>query len=256
MENGFAEGYAVGRDNNNNNNGYGFGGWGEWIWIIVLFALWQNGGFGFGGGFGGGQQMTGYEIGKLATTNDVASGFSTSTIMSTQRDTQLAMQQGFSDVQQTLCQGFSGINQSLLTGFHGVDNALCTLGYQTQAGFNSVSNQIASCCCDVKQLLLENRYLNEKQTCDIIQNATANTQRIVDMYTSDKIAALQSENAGLKAKLSNEHQTADIVAALSPKAPIPAYPVFPATSFAYPTGVSFGVGHNNNGCGCGTGFGF
>ena len=248
MENGFAEGYAVGRDNN--NNGYGFGGWGEWIWIIVLFALWQNGGFGFGGGFNGGSQMTGYELGKLATTNDVASGFNNSAVLSSLNDIKLGQAQAINYNNQ----GFSGLQQTIMTGFHGVDNALCTLGYNTQAGFNGVANQIASCCCDMKQLLLENRYLNEKQTCDIIQNATANTQRIVDMYTSDKIAALQSENAGLKAKLSNEHQTAEIVSALSPKAPIPAYPVFPATSFAYPTGVSFGVG--NQGCGCGTGFGF
>ena len=248
MENGFAEGYAVGRDNNGYNTG--FGGWGEWIWIIVLFALWQNGGFGFGGGFGGGSQMTGYELGKVATTNDVASGFNNSAVLSSLNDIKLGQAQAINYNNQ----GFAGLNQTLLTGFHGVDNAVCTLGYNTQTGFNTLSNQISSCCCDMKQLLLENRYLNEKQTCDIIQNATANTQRIVDMYTADKIAALQSENSSLKAKLSNEHQTADIVAALAPKTPIPAYPVFPTTSFAYPTGVTFGVG--GNACGCGTGLGF
>ena len=64
---------------------------------------------------------------------------------------------------------------------------------------------------------------------------------------NEKICALQAENLALKGSISNAHQTAEIVSALAPKAPIPAYPVFPATSFAHPTGVSFGV---NGSCGC------
>ena len=52
MENGFAEGYAVGADRNNCGGGYGgYGMWGgDWIWLIVLFALFGNNGW---GGFGG-----------------------------------------------------------------------------------------------------------------------------------------------------------------------------------------------------------
>ena len=46
MDNGFAEGYAVGQGNMNGNAN---GMWGEsWLWIIVIFAL-----LGFGNGFGG-----------------------------------------------------------------------------------------------------------------------------------------------------------------------------------------------------------
>lgn len=63
----FAEGYAVGQGNNNNCGMYGFGG--EWIWIIVLFALWQNGGFGFGGN------------GACATQADLAAGFNNSAVL-------------------------------------------------------------------------------------------------------------------------------------------------------------------------------
>lgn len=62
----FAEGYAVGQGNNNCGM-YGFGG--EWIWIIVLFALWQNGGFGFGGN------------GACATQADLAAGFNNSAVL-------------------------------------------------------------------------------------------------------------------------------------------------------------------------------
>jgi hypothetical protein len=63
---------------------------------------------------------------------------------------------------------------------------------------------------------------------------------------NEKISALQAENLALKGTISNAHQTAEIVSALAPKTPIPAYPVFPTTSFAYPSGVTFGVGNNCN----------
>ena len=101
----------------NSNNG-GWGNNGDWWAIILLAALFGgwggNGGFGFGGGIGrGGSEILGYELGKVATTNDVASGFSTSAIMGNINDIMLTQQAGFAYVQQTLCQGFNGINQAI-----------------------------------------------------------------------------------------------------------------------------------------------
>lgn len=135
----FATGYALGRDSNDNNNGFGWGG--DWAWIIILFLIfgWGNGnGFGFGNNGG---NMAGYELGKLATTNDVASGFSTSEIMSDLNDIIL----GQAQMQNFINQGFAGINQTVTNGFAGVNNAICTLGYQNQAGFNSISRELADC---------------------------------------------------------------------------------------------------------------
>ena len=77
---------------------------------------------------------------------------------------------------------------------------------------------------------------------------TSREQKIIDYLQNEKICSLQAENVALKGRISNDAQTAAIVGALAPKQPIPAYPVFPTTSFAYPTGVSFGV--NGNNCGC------
>lgn len=166
--------------------------------------------------------MVGYELGKLATTNDVASGFSTSTIMSTQRDSQLAMQQGFADVQQTLCQGFSGTDRTMLQGFHGVDTAVCNLGFGLQNAINGVSHQISDCCCGIKTELLNNRYVSEKQTCDILAGQNAQTQRILDYLTTEKVSALQAENSVLKNQLSQNAQTNTIISTLRPVAQ-PAY---------------------------------
>ena len=135
----FAEGYAVGRDNNGSGCYPGMGGGlfgglggygGDWLAIIILFALFAGGGWGngFGNNAANGNMM-GYEMGKVATTNDVASGFSTSAIMSNQRDMQLSQQQGFADVQQTLCQGFSGVNATVNQVGNTINQGICSLGY-------------------------------------------------------------------------------------------------------------------------------
>ena len=90
MDNGFAEGYAVGQGNAN-NGGWGNGAWGaEWLWIIVLFALFGNNGWGFGGNNncccnpcgGWNSNALGYELGKVATSNDVAVGFAQNATLS------------------------------------------------------------------------------------------------------------------------------------------------------------------------------
>lgn len=244
-ENNFAEGYAIGRDSSGNS---GFGN--DW-WGLIALALvfgWGGNGFGGFGGYGnrgGGSELFGYQLGQVATTKDVASGFSNSEIMSDLNTIQLTQANNLNFMNQ----GFSGVNTAIINASNSINQSLCNLGYNTQAGFNSLSREISDCCCATSRSLENINYNIAKQTCDIINNANANTQRIVDMYTSDKIEALRTENATLKGKISDDFQADRIIGALAPKTPIPAYPVFPTTSFAYPTGVSFGVGGNNCGCG-------
>ena len=201
----FAEGYAVGQ----NNNRDGFGGDGWWI-LLLLLCGWGNGGWN-----NGGNNMS-YELGRVATTNDVASGFSTSTIMSTQRDTQLELNAGFANVQQTLCQGFNGINQS-----------------------------IGDCCCRTQQAIADVKYANERNTCDIIQAGNANTQRIIDYLNCQEMDKLRAENQALKLQASQSAQNAYLINELRPTAR-PAY----LTCSPFDT-----VFANRNG-GCGTGCGF
>lgn len=218
------------------NNGSGMFGNSDGFWGIILLALlfgWGRGGYGFGGG----------SYGTPATQADLANGFAQNTLQRGIDDIIL----GQAQMQNWINQGFSGINTSLLTGFHGVDNAVCTLGYNMATGFNGISSQLASCCCDTRGAIADVKYANERQTCDLITNQNANTQRIIDYLTNEKIDGLRAENVALKGRISNDAQSAYIIDKLAPKQPIPAYPVFPSTSFAYPSGVTFGVGNN---CGC------
>ena len=249
-DNSFATGYAVGRDSTNNGYGNGFFG-GDWAWIIIFALLfgWGNNGNGFGGVFGGRNGFIGgYDIGKLATTNDVASGFSTSAILNSLNDLKL----GQAGLQQTLCQGFNGVNTSILTSS------------------NALQSQLADCCCGIQRAIDGVNYNMATNTCsitnaintatrDVIDNQNANYRAIHDELVANKIEAkneriaeLQQQVNALNLAQSQANQNAYLTAAMDANqaelirrlgrdCPVPAY-VVPNPNCCYNT------------CGCGSSF--
>ena len=229
----FGVGYAIGRDSSNGNNN----GWNDWSWIIALAlvgGLFGNGGFGFGGNG---------NRGNCATVQDVASGFSTSEIMSDLNSIILGQANAINYTNQ----GFAGLNNALTGGFAGVNNAICTLGYQNQSGFNALSTQLAQCCCDTRSAIADVKYANERNTCDIINAINAGNQRLVDIYTNDKIETLNRKLSTAEAQLSNNAQSRYIVDTVLDKlspCPKPAY-ITPNPNCCY----NYGVYPVSNGCG-------
>ena len=245
--NGFATGYAVGRDTNG-NCGYGNNGMfgNDWWWVVILM-LFGYGGFGFGGrGFGGFGGGFGGGCGSpCATQADLAAGFNNSAVLS-----------GINGIDSALCQGFNGINTAILQN-----------GYNTQGAINGLSHQISDCCCATQRAIdgvnynlatqaCETRNTIQNTTRDIIDNANANSRAILDFLTQDKIATLTAENQSLKFAASQaqqnafitanqEAQTAELIRRLNPT-PTPAY-VVPNPNCCYNANVTFG-----NGCGCGS----
>ena len=247
-DNSLATGYMIGADR---NNGYGNGFFGgEWAWIIILALLfgWGNNGNGFGGGFGSGNGfLGGYDIGKLATTNDVAVGFNNSAVLNNLNDLKL----GQAGLQQTLCQGFNGVNTSILTS---------TSGLQAQ---------IADCCCGIQRSIDGVNYNIANNTCtitnainnsarDIIDNQNANYRAIHDELVANKIEAkneriaeLTQQVTALNLAASQSNQNAYLTAAMDAnqaelirrlgRDPIAAY-VVPNPNCCYNT------------CGCGSSF--
>lgn len=230
-DNSLATGYMIGADR---NNGYGNGFFGgDWAWIIILALLfgWGNNGNGFGGGFGGGNGfLGGYDIGKLATTNDVAVGFNNSAVLNSLNDLKL----GQAGLQQTLCQGFNGVNTSILTST------------------NAVQSQLAGCCCDLARSIDGVNYNMAKNTCDItnaihnssrdiIDNQNANYRAIHDELVANKIeakneriaeltqqvtalqfaASQQAQNAYLTATM--DANQAELIRRLGRDCPVPSY---------------------------------
>lgn len=251
-DNSFATGYAVGRDSTNNGYGNGFFG-GDWAWIIILLLLggWGGRGFGFGGfgGFGEGGFINGYDIGKLATTNDVAVGFNNSAVLNNLNDLKL----GQAGIQQTLCQCCNGINTSILTST------------------NAVQSQLADCCCGIQRSIDGVNYNMAKNTCDItnaihnssrdiIDNQNANYRAIHDELVANKLEAKNeriaeltqqvnalnlaqsqaNQNAYLTATM--DANTAELIRRLGRDCPIPAF-VVPNPNCCYNT-------YGCNSCGC------
>ena len=233
---GLASGLAIGQGNS--NNGWS-GAWGaEWLWIIVLFALFGNNGWGFGGNGGGNLN---YELGKVATSNDVAVGFAQNATLSSLNDLKL----GQAGIQQTLCQGFGGVNTAILQSANTLQNAICQLGYEQQ-----------NCCCQTQRAIDGVNYNMAQNTCnitnaintstrDIIDSQRDGTNAILNFLTQEKISSLQAENAALTAQLSQNAQTRTLIDTLRP-CPQPAY----ITCSPYQSVYGVGYGYNNN-CGCG-----
>ena len=199
MAEDFATGYAVGRDATNVGYGGGmFGGWGggDLIALIAVLAIFGGGWGGFGGGFGG------HGVSGLATQADLSAGFASNTLQRGIDDILLSQ----ATMQNYINQGFSGVNQTVERGFFGIQG------------------QIASCCCDTQRAIDGINYNMAKNTCDIIQNNTMQTQRIIDYLVGEKVCALQSENSALKGQLSQNAQTSTLLDAIN-RTPKPAYVV-------------------------------
>lgn len=225
-EDRFTEGYAVGRDTTSGNGGFGFGGeWGGLIGLLIVASLFGNGGFGFGGG----------GRGNCATQADLAAGFNNSAVLSSLNDIKLNQSAAINYNNQ----GFAGLNTALLQGFHGIDNAICNLGYQQ-------AHQLSDCCCQTQRAIDSVRYDMSKGFCDVIRAGQDNTRAILDYLTGEKISSLQAENAGLKAQISNDRQSAYLLNELKP-CPSAAY-IVPNPNCCYNYNVTgFGYG---TGCGC------
>lgn len=237
----------------NSSGGFG-GGFGEWIYAIIILAMLGFGGYGgFGGGFGGGVGLNG-----ALTRAELYDGFAIQNIDSAVRG-----------VQQGICDSTYALNNSIMSGFHGVDNAICTLGYQTQQGFNTLGYQMKDCCCETQRLIergfcdLGNSICNS--TRDIIDSQNSGTRAILDYLTNEKIDSLRAENQNLRLQASQsaqnafisanqEAQTAELIRRLGKDNPVPAYVVpNPNCCYGNPLGIGYGYGYGGQtgGCGCG-----
>ena len=235
------------------NNGFG-NGWEGLIGLALVASLF-GGGWGFGGGFGGGRggygagDFTGWQLGRLATTNDVASGFSTSEIMSDLNDIIL----GQAQMQNFINQGFNGVQNTLTTSFANLNTNLCSLSYNQAQLVNGLSRELAQCCCDTRAAIADVKYANERNTCDIIRAGQDNTRAILDFLTNEKIEGLRAENTSLKGQISNDRQSRFIIDSLAPKCPQPAYVVQPPQQVTFPTNCCGNVAYANYGYNaCGT----
>ena len=261
--NGFATGYAVGRDSTNggygNSNGF-FGN--DWAWIVILL-LFGYGGRGFGGygGFGGGSGVG--ENYVLATdfatierkldgvNNGLCDGFYAQNTN---------MLNGFAGVQQTLCQGFSGINSSIANLGYQQAQCCCDIkggikdvAYGNERNAWTLSKQISDCCCDIEKANMQNRFDAQAYNCNTLQAIDKVGDRIIDYLATEKTQALRDENFALRLAASQAKQNELLIDRLNPNpCPTPAYVVQPPQQVTFPTNCCGTVSYANGACGCGS----
>ncbi|MDD7245154.1 MAG: hypothetical protein PUH07_08630 [Methanobrevibacter smithii] len=196
----------VGTTNGNANSGF-FGGDG-W-WAIILFAMifgWGNNGWGNNGRNSGGV-TDGYIL---------ASDFSN-------------IERKIDGVNSGICDGFYAMNTGMLNGFAGITQSVMTNGYETRNAIQSLSSQLADCCCRTQSSIQGVNYNMAMQTNAIEKSLCDGFRSIRDEITANRIedknaqiAAQQNEINALRLKASQEAQNAYLVNQLKP-CPIPAY---------------------------------
>ena len=265
---------------NNGNNGWG-GNMGEWILGIIALGMLGNGGWGGFGGFGGGAAGM-YEFpwllnGQQGINTNTNNGFDTlhlSNQIEGVRDGVASLSNQLcnccADMQQTVSNGFynseiAAANRQMANMNQNFNNQIATL-----QGFNGLQKSLDTCCCENRlatcqtQNIVQNegnatRFADANNTRDIITNATANTQAILDKLCqleidakNDKISDLERQNLMLSLDKSQTAQNAFIAQGFANEVdqlynrlsscPVPSTPVYGRTPI---------FTCNNNGCGCG-----
>lgn len=265
-----------------NNGDDMWGGNNGLLWIFLLILL-GGGGWNFGNRTGNDAAITGALDAAIQKAR--ADGLGEQAIMDAIRGNQTAIQTlattfntDIGNVQQALCALNGGIDK--LSGQIGLSGQQVINAIQT--GNMSLTQQLMSCCCDMKSLVLEQgnntrmatmeqtNTLSDRmrtgfaETHQLIDTQTAQMvagfQSIKDMFTQNKIDTLQATVTQLQNNANNSAQTAylqnyinsqlapiqntvNTITNKIPGSPVPAYLVNTNTS----CGANYAYG---NGCGC------
>ncbi|MBR3673972.1 MAG: hypothetical protein IKN65_06815 [Clostridia bacterium] len=200
----------------NRNNGWDGDGMGGFMWIFALLIL-------AGGGFGGFNNAIGYE--NLATSNEVQRGFDNQNLQAQTRDILAAVNSGTAQAVAATNQTFHDNLAAMQNLYNETSRDIANLAL----GQANLAASQAQCCCETKQMIMQNNYDGALRDAATNANLTAQIQSVKDMIAQDKIEALQNRINQLEL----QNATAGIV--------------------RYPNSWTYNAGANPFcGCGCGT----
>ena len=164
------------------NRDGGFGdGWSGMIWLFAIIAL-MGGGFG-GFGWGGGNN------GVNTLNADMQRGFDTQNLQSQTAGILNAVNSGTA---QTIAASTANATNAINAIKDG--NAALIREFGTvETALTSLAGQMQSCCCDVKQQVMQTDYNGAMRDAATNANFTAQIQSVKDMIAQNKIEALQSQ---------------------------------------------------------------
>lgn len=169
------------------NNG-GFGGNNAW-WLIFLWMMWASGGNGWGNGFGGNNNGTGFLANQL--NNDAG------------RDLLLQAINGRADAIGQLAQITNSSVETVKNNLFTLQSAIQTVGSQVgmsglqvinaiQSGNAALSHQLCECCCSMKASVLEQTNALQAQNA---ANFAASQLQMAQNEAADQLAVCQQTNA-------------------------------------------------------------
>lgn len=135
-----------------------FGGNG--LWFLALLFLFGNGGFGWGNR--NGAPVTEADLCSANSFNDLKSGV-----------------RNISDQISSMNVGFT--------------KGLCDMGYTMFGQFASLERQLADCCYGIERNIDGVNYNVAQQAATINANTTAQTQKILDAITGNRMADMQNQ---------------------------------------------------------------
>lgn len=152
------------------NRGYGdacgFGGSGLWLFAI-LALMWGGGGL-FGNRYA--------QDGRAATVEDLNNSAN------------------FTRLESQVMNNGNRIEQKADAVYSGI----CDLGYEISKQFGDTTAQMATCCCETQRAIDGVRYDGVINTAALKEAGTANTQKILDAISQNKIEALQAKISQLE----------------------------------------------------------
>lgn len=140
----------------------GLGGGGMWIFALLILLALLGGGGGLFGARGAGNAVT---------------------------EADLCSSQSFNDLKRAVAD-----NGAAISGMYtGLQNGLSNLGYETLRNFNAIENAISSCCCELKSAIDSVRFELANYVAGINAQGAANTQKILDAITGNRMADMQQQ---------------------------------------------------------------
>jgi hypothetical protein len=167
------------------NDGFGFGN-GGFMAFLIFALLMGNGGFG-GWGNNGFANAIGYE--NLATSNEVQRGFDNQNSMANQREILSAVNDASARGIQATNQTFHDTLMAMNDKYSELQRDIANVAMAEQ---ESMAKQ-QECCCNTLRAIDGVNYNNAMNTASINANTTAQTQKILDAITGNRMADMQNQ---------------------------------------------------------------
>nr|DAF85807.1 MAG TPA: B-ZIP transcription factor [Siphoviridae sp. ctWT735]DAT98680.1 MAG TPA: B-ZIP transcription factor [Caudoviricetes sp.] len=160
-------------------------GFDDGLWLFAILAL-----FGFGGN------------GMFGNGNRVGEAYATQADI--QRAVDLnSIQKGQSEIERAITSATSGIVGAVKDGNYNMLGEIRDIQTEVNRGFTNMQN----CCCEIKQGIMENRYLSERNTKDIVSAIREEGNATRNMLMQQENARLRDDLMAARSELGDMRQS-------------------------------------------------